>query len=101
MVFKMRSQPVRCKRVRSEVRSNNNPRFYFSTRDVTKTPLVHFVKSILMHSLSPSMRAKTYILEERSENIYNFVKSELTVKLGFGSIFFVFRFSNYFSWLRS
>ena len=40
-----------------------------------------------MHSLSPSMGAKKCIIKERSDNIYNFVKSELTVNLGFGSIF--------------
>ena len=58
MFFKMSSQPVRCKQVRSQVRSNNNPRFYFLRRDVAKTSSVRFVKSIPMHSLSPSMRAK-------------------------------------------
>ena len=45
MVFKMSSQPVRCKRGRSQVRLNNNTLFYFSTRDVAKTAWVHFVKS--------------------------------------------------------
>ena len=59
MVFKMGSQPVRCKQVRSQVRSNNNHRFYFSRRDVAKTSSVRFVKSIPMHSLSPSIRAKS------------------------------------------
>ena len=63
MVFKMSSQPVRCKRVRSQVRFNNKPRFYFSTRDVAKTAWVHFVESILMHSLSPSMRAKNIYIK--------------------------------------
>ena len=101
MVFKMSSQSVRCKRVRRQVRFDNNPRFYFSTRDVAKTAWMHFVKSILMHSLSLSMRAKTCILKERSDNIYNFVKSELTVKLSFGSIFVCFAFQIRLSWLRS
>ena len=57
--FKMSSQPVRCKQVRSQVRSHNNHRFYFSTTDVAKIACVHFVKSIIMHNLSPSMRAKS------------------------------------------
>ena len=52
----MTLQLVHCKQVRSYVRYNNeNPRFSFSTRDVTKTTWVYFVKSSLVHSLSSSM----------------------------------------------
>ena len=64
--FKMNSQPVHCKRVRSQVSSNNNPLFYFSTKDVAKTACMHFVKSILMHSLLPRMQAKNMSAESRS-----------------------------------
>ena len=82
-------------------RLRSNHVFCFSTRDVTKTAWVHFVGSILMHGLSPSVRAETCVLGERSENIYNFVGAELTVRLGFGSIFLCFAFQIVFGWLRS
>ena len=60
MVFKMSSQPVSCKRGRSQVRLNNNTLFYFPQEMWQKLHgCISLKASILLHSLSPSMRAKS------------------------------------------
>ena len=69
MVFKMSSQPVRCKQVRSQVRSNNNPRFYFFHKRCGKNFMRAFCKKHPYAQFIAQYASQKYVFQNNDRTI--------------------------------